>query len=126
LGVKFDTLEKEITKRITQARRIIGCLNGIFWSLEIGKKREYNIYETRIKSNLLYGAKMWTIAEKNKRKQLKATEIDVFRKALRISRRKRIRNENVRQRMGWFIDNGYRKKITDMSNVRIKNGDNQK
>ena len=49
LGVDFDTTgrdDREINKRITQARRATGCLNGVFWSHEIGKKRKCNIYET--------------------------------------------------------------------------------
>lgn len=102
LGVEFDTSgkdDREIQKRITQARRIIGCLNGILWSNEIGKQRKYNIYETLIKSCLTYGAETWKITEQNRRK-LEATEMDVFRRSLGISRRDRIRNDDVRQRMG--------------------------
>lgn len=59
LGVEFDTTgtdDREIKKRISQARRMIGYLNGIFWSQKIGKKQKYNIYEILIKSSLLYGA----------------------------------------------------------------------
>lgn len=102
LGVTFDITgkdDKEINKRITQARRIIGCLNGIFWSKEIGKHRKYNIYETLIKSSLLYGSETWRITENNKRR-LEAVEMDVFRRSLGISRRQRIRNEDVRLQMG--------------------------
>ena len=71
LGVIFDTTgkdDKEIKKRITQAKRTIGCLNGVFWSTEIGKKRKFNIYETLVKSSLLYGAETWRITEANQRK----------------------------------------------------------
>lgn len=102
LGVEFDTTgkdDREIKKRITHARRLIGCLNGVLWSSNIGKKRKHNIYETIIKSSLLYGAETWTISESNRRK-LEATEMDAFRRTLGISRMDRIRNEEIRLRMG--------------------------
>lgn len=102
LGVVFDTTgtdDKEIKKRVTQARRTIGCLNNILWSKEIGKHRKYNIYNTMIKSSLLYGAETWRLTETNKRR-LEAVEMDVFRRSLGISRRDRIPNEEVRRRMG--------------------------
>ena len=102
LGVTFDSTgkdDKEINKRITQARRTIGCLNGIFWSEEIGKHRKFNIYDSLIKSSLLYGAETWRITEYNKRR-LEAVEMDVFRRTLGISRREHIRNDDIRYQMG--------------------------
>ncbi|XP_045463869.1 uncharacterized protein LOC123673432 [Harmonia axyridis] len=102
LGVEFDSTgkdDKEIKKRITQARRTIGCLNGIWWSSDIGRKQKYTIYETFVKSALIYGAETWRITENNRRK-LEATEMDVFRRSVRVSRRDRVRNEDIRRRMG--------------------------
>jgi len=46
---------REIEKIIVQAKTVIGYLYGILWSKDITKKRKYNIYETMIKSTLLYG-----------------------------------------------------------------------
>ncbi|CAG9835613.1 unnamed protein product [Diabrotica balteata] len=65
----------------------------------MGIKRKYNIYESLIKSSLLYGAETWRITENN-RKKLEAVEMDVFRRSLGISRRERVRNEEVRRRIG--------------------------
>lgn len=48
LGVVFDktgTDDREIKKRVTQARKIIHCLNSIFWTKEIGKRRKFNILQ---------------------------------------------------------------------------------
>ena len=78
---------------------MIGFPNGIWWNNDIGRRRKRNIYKSIIKSTLLYGTETWTIAEKN-RKKLEATEMDVFRRTLGISRMERIRNEEVRLRMG--------------------------
>ncbi|XP_018369959.1 PREDICTED: uncharacterized protein LOC108765651 [Trachymyrmex cornetzi] len=100
LGIIFDktrTDKKEINSRIIQARRAIRYLDDILWSREISKKRKY-IYETMIKSSLLYGVETWRVTERNRRKP--AVEIDAIRKALRISRRDWIRNEEIKNRMG--------------------------
>ncbi|XP_030759306.1 uncharacterized protein LOC115884770 [Sitophilus oryzae] len=91
--------DKDIKKRISQARRTIGCLNGVFWSNEAGKKRKINIYQTLVKSSLLYGAETWRITEAN-RKKLEAVEMDAYRRTLGISRRDRVRNEEIQQRIG--------------------------
>ncbi|XP_030758794.1 uncharacterized protein LOC115884375 [Sitophilus oryzae] len=91
--------DKDIKKRISQARRTIGCLNGVFWSNEAGKKRKINIYQTLVKSSLLYGAETWRITEAN-RKKLEAVEMDAYRRTLGISRRDRVRNEEIQERIG--------------------------
>lgn len=111
------TLQERMTKNYkannASKKKTIGCFNFILWSSGIGKKRKYNIYETLIKSNLSYGARTWTITENNKK--LEATKMDVFRQKLRISRKDKIKNENIRQRMKvneWFTINGYREKAT--------------
>lgn len=102
LGVKFDSSgsdNREIRHRINQAKKIIGCLNSIFWNTFIGKKRKYSIYNTMIKSNLLYGAETWRITEENKRR-LETVEMDVLRRSLGVSRLQKIRNEEIRRLMG--------------------------
>lgn len=102
LGVLFDeqgTDEIEIKTRNMQARRMIATLNGVLWSGEMGKRRKMQIYEVVIKSGLLYGSETWRMTEAIKRK-LEATEMDALRRAARISRRDRIRNEEVKRRMG--------------------------
>ena len=93
------TDDREINNRVIQARRVIRCINGILWSTEITKNRKYNIYETLVKSILLYGCETWRLTERNKRK-LETTEMDAIRRAMRISRRDKIRNEDIRQQMG--------------------------
>ncbi|XP_072399540.1 uncharacterized protein [Diabrotica undecimpunctata] len=65
----------------------------------MGKRRKHNIYESLIKSSLLYGAKTWRITENNRRK-LEVVEMDAFRRSVGVSRRERIRNDEIRQRMG--------------------------
>lgn len=116
LGVTFDdtgTDTKEIEKRIIQARKIITCLNSIFWSKEITKRRKFNIYETMVKSTLLYGAETWRITEKYKAK-VEAVEMDAMRRSLCISRTSHIRNDTVKQQMG--IEGSI---VTDIDNKQL-------
>ncbi|XP_060517219.1 uncharacterized protein LOC132696423 [Cylas formicarius] len=102
LGITFDntgTDAKEIEKRIVKAKKVIGALNGILWSKEISKKRKFNIYEAMVKRTLLYGSETWRISERHK-KRVEAVEMDAIRRSMRISRRKIIRNDTIKQRMG--------------------------
>ena len=75
--------------------------NGILWSKDIRKERELNIYNTLIKSSLLYGSETWRLTENNKRR-VEATEMDALRRSSRISRKDRIRNITtcIRQQIG--------------------------
>jgi hypothetical protein len=57
-----------------------------------------NIYNTLIKSSLLYGSETWRLTENNKR-PVEATETDVLRRSSRISRKDRIRNVTIRQQI---------------------------
>lgn len=59
------------------------------------KKRIYNIYETIVKSALLYGTETWRTTGKHKKK-----EMDAIRGSLCISKRERVRNELIIPRMG--------------------------
>jgi hypothetical protein len=58
-----------------------------------------NIYNALIKSSLLCGSETWRVTENNKRR-VEATEMDVLRRSVRISRKDRIRNVNIRQQTG--------------------------
>lgn len=72
-GVIFDRTgidNREIQARITQAREIIGCINGILWNSEISKRRKYNIYNTLVKSSLLTELKL--DASLNKQKEARS------------------------------------------------------
>jgi hypothetical protein len=101
-GVIFDTSGtdgKDIRSRVIQARKCIACLDGILWSEDTRKERKLNIYNALIKSSLLYGSETWRLTENNKRR-VEATEMGALRRSSRISRKERIRNVSIRQRIG--------------------------
>jgi len=57
-----------------------------------------NSYNALIKSSLLHGSETWRLTENNKR-WVEATEMDALRSS-RISRKERIRNVTIRQKIG--------------------------
>jgi len=86
------TDDHEISNRITKARRIIAYLNDILWS--IMKKKEFSIYETMVKSVM---AAKWRLIERSRRTL--ATKMNAIRRSMRISRRQKVKNEEVKQRI---------------------------
>jgi hypothetical protein len=51
-----------------------------------------------VKSTLLYRSETWRITERSKRK-LETVEMDVFRRMMRIFKRNKIKNEEIRTRV---------------------------
>ena len=57
-----------------------------------------NIYNSSIKSSLLYGAETWRLTGNNKGR-VEVTEMGAPRRSSRISRKDRIRNVAIRQQI---------------------------
>jgi len=89
---------KNIRHRVTQARKIIGELNGVWWSKNITRNRKKKIYNSMVKSVLIYGAKIWSLYEDDRRR-INATETDALRRSARISELDRKTNEYIREKM---------------------------
>lgn len=121
LGTTFNrkgTDDQEINIRITQARRIIAGLNGILWNKN--KKEEIKCTKQWLKVYCCTAAKHGDSLERSKRK-LEATEMDAIRRSTRMSRRDRIRNEEIKQRMGvegTIIDDIERKQLVWYGHVQ--------
>jgi hypothetical protein len=76
---------KKICHRVTQARKIIDALNGVWWSKNITRNRKKIIYNSMVKSVLIYGVETWSLYEDD-RKRINATEMDALRRSARISK----------------------------------------
>jgi hypothetical protein len=85
---------KNICHWVTQARKIIGALNGVWWSKDVTQiaKRFYSV----VKSVLIYGAKTWSLYEDERR--INVTEIDALRRSARISKLDRKMNKFIREK----------------------------
>jgi hypothetical protein len=68
----------EINQRISDVKRMVGCLNSIWWHQYIAKKKtKKRLGRCSVESVMLYGSELW---EENKRqKRLQAVEIDYLR-----------------------------------------------
>jgi len=66
---------KNICHGITQARKIISGLNMVWWSKDVTKNRKKMIYNSMVKSVLIYGAEIWSLYEDDRRR-INATETD--------------------------------------------------
>ena len=85
---------KNIRHRLAQARKIIGALNWIWWSKDITKNRKNMIYNSMVKSVLIYGAETRSLYEGDKRR-INETEMDELRRSARISKLDRKTNEYI-------------------------------
>lgn len=80
LGVRVskDGEDKvEIKERIAQGRRVISRLKSIWWHKDISKGRKMQIYNTVVKSIVLYGVETWRWTQ-NDKKRLTAMKMDVW------------------------------------------------
>jgi len=89
---------KNICHRVTQARKIIGPLNGVWWSKNITRNRKKMIHNSMVKSVLIYGAETWSLYEDDRRR-INVTEMDALRRSARISKLDRKTNEYIRGKM---------------------------
>lgn len=87
----------EIKNRIEQSRKVIGCLNSVWWDRNISRDVKKHIGRTMVESVLSYGSEVWTLSAEMKRK-INTVEMDYLRRSEGISRLQRINNEDIRQR----------------------------
>lgn len=101
LGVTITTDgfgSAEIKSRIEQSKRIIGCLNSVWWDKHIHIKTKKHIGKALVESVLCYGSEIWTINAEHRRK-INTVEMDYLRRSAGISKRDHITNEEIRNKM---------------------------
>ena len=90
--------ENDVTRRIGLARGIFQNLNQIWTSREISRPTKIQVYETLVLSALLYNAETWTLKEVQKNR-LRVLEMTFLRKIEGVTRRDRIRNKEIYDRL---------------------------
>ena len=101
LGVRITkdgNCEPEINDRINRGRAAITKLNGILWDRDVTPKTKTHIYHAIVKSTMTYAAETWCLKAKTIAK-LNSTEMDFWRRSARISRKDKIRNNIIKQKM---------------------------
>ena len=59
---------KNICHRVTQARKIVSALNWVWWSKNVTKNRKKMVYNSMVKSVLIYGSETWSLYEDDRRR----------------------------------------------------------
>jgi hypothetical protein len=101
LGVKITkdgNQEAEINESINSGRAAITKLNGIFWDRDVTPKTKTHIYQAIVKSTITYAAETWCL-KANTVAKLNSTEMDFWRRSAQISRKDKIRNTVIKQKM---------------------------
>ncbi|XP_030758926.1 uncharacterized protein LOC115884471 [Sitophilus oryzae] len=101
LGVNINKRgpeQQEVKIRIQNAKRVIGCLNSVWWDRHISKRNKKRLGQSLVESVLCYGCEVWTVNSDLRRKLL-ATEMEYLRRSSRVSRRECVRNEVIRRRI---------------------------
>jgi len=88
----------DIERRIGLARGVLQALNQIWSAKELSKTTKVKVYETLVLSVLLYNSETWTLKEEQIRR-LKVFEMSCLRKLEGVTRRDRIRNEEIYNRL---------------------------
>jgi len=102
-----------IRHRVKQARKITAALNGVWWANNITRNRKRLIYNSMVKSVLIYGAEAWSLYEDDRRR-INATEMGALRRSERISKLDRKTNEYIRGKMDaqdMILDDKTRKQL---------------
>jgi hypothetical protein len=101
LGVRITkdgNHEPEINDRINRGWAAISKLNSILCDSDVTSKTKTQIYHAIVKSTITYAAETWCLKAKTVAK-LNSTEIYFWWCSARISRKDKIRNTTIEQRM---------------------------
>lgn len=101
LGVLFNNKgnsHDEIERRISLGRNVTRSINSVLWNKTITNTTKRRLYSSLVKSVTTYGSEVWEIDKRTKGKLL-ALEMDYWRRSCCYSRRDRIRNDDIRNKM---------------------------
>jgi hypothetical protein len=90
--------EPEINDRINKGRAAITKLNSILWNRVVTSKTKTRIYRAMVRSTITNATETGCLKAKTAAKLI-STEMDFWRRSDRISRKEKIRNNIVNQKM---------------------------
>ena len=91
-------LSEDIKRRINLAQGIMQALTNLWSTPIVSKTTKVQVYETLVLSVLLYNSETWVVKEEDKRRLL-TFEMSCLRRIEGVTRRDRIRNEEIRTRL---------------------------
>ena len=94
----YDISRLRVNDKINRGRGAITKLNRNLWDSDVTPKTKTHIYHAIVKSTITYAAETWCLKAKTITK-LNSTEMDFWRLSTRISRKDKIRNNIIKQKM---------------------------
>jgi hypothetical protein len=79
-------------------RASITKLRSVLWNRDVTHKIKTHIYHAIVKSTMTYAAETWCLKAKTVAK-LNSTQMDFWRRSTQISRKDKIRNNIIKQKM---------------------------
>jgi Pyruvate/2-oxoacid:ferredoxin oxidoreductase gamma subunit len=92
-------MSTEIDNRCNKASKILGNLTPILKNKHVNLDTKRTLYNIIFIPSLCYHCQTWTLTAQENRKII-ATEMRCLRRILNITRRDRIRNDEIRRRVG--------------------------
>ena len=89
----------EVSYRVMEVSKCLGGLKCVMRNRYLGMKAKRRLYEGVIVPTALYRAETWNVKEED-RKRLNVMEMRCLRSMVGVSRVDRVRNEEVRRRVG--------------------------
>ena len=99
---KGDVVD-EVEYRINEGQKVLGAVNRVFKSRNVGLNVKKCVYERVIVLTVLYGAETWGLRE-SERKKLNVFEIRCLRSMIGVIRRDRMRNTVIREITSMNVD----------------------
>ena len=104
LGSIVPDLESDVKRRISPASQAFGRLKKTIWtSRSISRNLIVRLYRALILLIAIYGSEAWTTREKEM-DTLLVFEMKCLRTILGATRRDRLRNDDIRQRLGLMMN----------------------
>ena len=92
-------IEAEVKVRVNEAGKVLGGMRKILKSRSLQMNVKRKLYEGIVVPTALYGAETWNVGTTEK-KRLNVLEMRCLRSMCGVTRRDRIRNEEIRRRTG--------------------------
>lgn len=96
-------VQGEVVYRINEGKKVLGAVNRVFKSRNVGLNVKRCVYERVIVPTVLYGAETWGLRESERRK-LNVFEMKCLRSMIGVTRYDRLRNVMVRERTGMNVE----------------------
>ena len=92
---------RDVQERVKAGWRKWGEVSAVMNDKRMGMRLKANVYRLVVRPVLTYGAERWALNKRDeKKKRLEVTEMNMLRRMLGVTRRDRLRNEEVRERTG--------------------------